>query len=93
LGSNTIKIAVKVVPGSSKTCIAGWLGEILRIRVAAPPERGKANTAVEALITQLLGLSKGAVRIVKGKKSARKVVEIDSLSLPEIRRRFEENIG
>ena len=52
---NITRLPVKVVPGSSKNCIAGWLGEALRVRVMAPPERGKANTAVEKVIADALG--------------------------------------
>ena len=88
--SNSTRLSIKVVPGSSKDCIAGWLGETLRIRVAAPAERGKANAAVEKIITQVLGLSKGAARIVSGRTSPRKVVEVDGLSKSEIQQRIGE---
>jgi uncharacterized protein (TIGR00251 family) len=91
VGNNSTRLSIKVVPGSSKNCIAGWLGETLRIRVAAPAERGRANAAVEKIITQVLGLSKGAVRMVSGKTSPRKVVEVDGLSKSEIQQRIEKN--
>jgi uncharacterized protein (TIGR00251 family) len=83
------RLPVKVVPGSSKNCIAGWLGEALRVRVTAPPERGKANTAVEKLIAEALGLSNDAVNIVRGSTSPRKIVEIAGLPEPEIRSRLQ----
>ncbi|MGB5624166.1 MAG: DUF167 domain-containing protein [Woeseiaceae bacterium] len=90
MGSDTIRIPIKVVPGSSRNFIAGWLGETLRVRVTAPAERGKANAAVEKTLTQALGLSSGAARVVMGKTSPRKVVEITGLSKPEIYRRFKK---
>jgi uncharacterized protein (TIGR00251 family) len=40
---------VKVVPGSSRDQIMGWLGDPLKIKVTAPPEKGKANEAVVAV--------------------------------------------
>jgi uncharacterized protein (TIGR00251 family) len=83
-----VKLPLKVVPGSSRTQIAGWLGDALRVKVAAPPERGKANAAVEELLAEVLGLPRGAVKIVSGATSARKVVEIVGLSEAEIRRRL-----
>lgn len=79
---------IKVVPASSRDCIAGWLGETLKIRVRAPAERGKANAAVEKLVAQALGVPKGSARIVAGKNSARKVVEIAGLSESEMYRRL-----
>ena len=80
----TFKLAIKVVPGSSRSCLAGWLGETLKVRVSAPAERGKANAAVEALISEALGISGKCVRVVKGKSSPRKIVEIAGLSESEV---------
>lgn len=82
------RLPVKVVPGSSKNCIAGWLGDALRVRVMAPPERGKANAAVEKIIAEALGLPNDAVNIVTGTTSPRKIVEIAGLPEPEIRSRL-----
>ena len=77
----TIKLPIKVVPASSRNGIVGWLGETLKIRVTAPAERGKANLAVTAIIAEALGVSKECIRVVTGKTSARKTVEI--IGLPE----------
>jgi len=79
-----VKLAVKVVPGSSRDCIAGWLGESLKVRVRVPPERGKANAAVEKIIADALGVSGKCVQIVTGKTSSRKVIEITGLSEAEV---------
>jgi hypothetical protein len=61
--------------------------------VTAPPERGKANTAVEKVIAKALGVSNDAVNIVKGPTSPRKIVEITGLPEPEIRSRLDRSIG
>lgn len=79
---------MKVVPGASRTEISGWLGEALKVRVSAPPERGKANAAVESVIAKGLGLPNGSVRIVSGPASPRKTVEISGLSEREVLRRL-----
>jgi hypothetical protein len=82
------KLPVKVIPGSSRSGVAGWLGDTLRVRVTAPAERGKANAAVESLLSEVLGLSSGGARIVSGGSSPRKTVEIVGLSESEARRRL-----
>ena len=87
------RLPVKVVPGSSRSVIAGWLGDALRIRVTAPPERGKANAAVASLLDEVLGLPKGSARIVSGGTSPRKLVEIAGLTESEVRRRLADLIA
>lgn len=86
--SDVVRISVKVVPGSSRDCLAGWLGDTLRVRVTAAPERGKANAAVEALLDRELGLARGSARIVAGQTSPRKIVEVIGLPRAEIERRL-----
>lgn len=87
--TDSITLNVKVVPGASRSEISGWLEETLKIRVAAPPEKGKANRAVERLLAKALGLSHQQVRIKAGTESPRKVVEIESLCLQEVIERLD----
>jgi uncharacterized protein (TIGR00251 family) len=75
-----LKLSIKVVPGSSRDCIAGWLEGTLKLRVRANTEKGKANRAVEEMIAKALGLSKQHIRIVSGGHSARKMIEIEGLN-------------
>ncbi|MCB1678605.1 MAG: DUF167 domain-containing protein [Halioglobus sp.] len=81
-----VRLPVKVLPGSSHNAIAGWLEDTLRVKVSAPPERGRANATVEALLARSLGLSASAVSVVSGKTSAHKVVAITGLSAARVRR-------
>lgn len=83
-----MKLNVKVVPGASRSEICGWLGDALKIRVAAPPEQGKANAAVEALVCEALGLPGGSARVVAGITSPWKVLEISSVSEAVMSRRL-----
>lgn len=87
-----IKLPIKVVPGSSREAIE-WLGGTLKVRVTAPAERGRANAAVERLVAKALDLPKDAARIVSGRASARKVVEISGLSDAELRERLASRAG
>lgn len=83
-----IRLKVKAVPGSSREGIAGWLGDALKVRVTAPAEGGKANEAIEELLAGALGVPTRSVRIVTGRSSPRKVVEVSGISGEEARRRL-----
>ena len=50
-----VEVRLKVVPGASRSGVAGLLGDRLKVRVAAPPEGGKANQAIEELFSSLTG--------------------------------------
>lgn len=56
-----LELRLKVVPGASRSAIAGILGDRLKVRVAAPPEEGKANRAVVALLDDWLGVRGTAI--------------------------------
>jgi uncharacterized protein (TIGR00251 family) len=84
----SIRLAIKVVPGSSRSGISGWLGDTLKIRVTAVAERGKANAAVAAVLADALSLPGDSVRIVSGHTAQRKTVEIDGLSEEDVRARL-----
>ena len=69
------------MPGSSRDADDGWLGDVLKVRVTAPPERGKANASVERLVARAVGIPKSDVKVVSGHGSARKVLELTGVSL------------
>jgi uncharacterized protein (TIGR00251 family) len=77
-------IAVKVVPRAKNDEIVGWLEGALKVRVQAPPENGRANRALEALLAEALHLKKNAVTVAAGRSSARKRVAIVGLTRAEI---------
>jgi uncharacterized protein (TIGR00251 family) len=79
-----MKLSIKAVPGSARNGIAGWLGDVLKVRVNAPAEDGKANAAIVAVIAEQIGVSIDCVRIVAGGSSPRKIVEITGLSESEV---------
>jgi uncharacterized protein len=79
-----VEINVKVVPGASRDRIAGLLGDALKVQVSAPPERGKANSAVEALLADALGLDARSVSVVRGANNPRKTVLVRGRSEAEV---------
>jgi uncharacterized protein (TIGR00251 family) len=70
---------LKVVPGSSRDQIVGWLGDALKIKVIAPPEKGKANEAVIDLLAEALGVSTDDIEVVSGQSSPSKVIAVTGM--------------
>jgi len=69
-------IRVKVVPGSSRTAAAGIWNGMLKVKVAAPPEKGKANESLVGFLARSLGIRARDITIVSGHSSTIKKVEI-----------------
>ena len=73
-----MELRVKVIPKSSRTELAAVLPDgTWKIKVAAAPEKGKANRAVCEFIAARLGVAKSRVRIVSGETSPVKRVQVD----------------
>ena len=58
------------------------------MRVAAPPEQGKANEAVLALLAEALAVPRSSVMLVSGGGSRDKIVELAGIEPDEINRRL-----
>ena len=71
-----VLIRIKAVPGASRDEIAGPVGDRLKIRVSAPPEAGKANRALCAVVATALGVRPNAVAVTEGHSSALKTVRV-----------------
>ncbi len=68
---------VKVIPGSAKSEICGEMTDgTLKVKIAAPPEKGKANDVLCAFLAEHYGVPRSAVTIVSGHCAARKLVRI-----------------
>lgn len=71
-----MNIAIRVQPNSSKDEILGWVEGVLRIRIKAPPENGRANESLVSLLASVSGIPKTQIRIIKGFTSRNKVIYI-----------------
>jgi uncharacterized protein len=83
-----VRITIVLSPGARRSEVVGPHGEGWKVRVAAAPERGRANAALLALLAESLGVPRERVRIVAGHDSRTKVVEIDGLARAKIERRL-----
>jgi len=85
-------VAVRAVPGASRSAIVGLHGEELKVRVCSPPMDGRANEEVCEVVADALGLRPREVQLLQG-HSARSKVLLVSLSVGEVERRLEGWIG
>jgi uncharacterized protein (TIGR00251 family) len=86
--SEGVVFGAKIVPGSSKTVLCGLLDDMLKIKIAAAPEKGKANECLTAFLARQLGIKKNAVHIISGQSSPVKHIQIIGLSELQVRERL-----
>jgi len=73
-------LKLRVSPGARRPGLGGRHGDAWKVRVSAPPEDGRANDAVLALLSDALGLPRAAVEIVSGHASRDKTVMLRGLA-------------
>ena len=78
-----MNINIRVHPRASRNTVELTEDGAVRVRVTAPTDRGKANDAVIRLLASRLGVSRSAVRIVRGHTSRSKVVQVEGLDLAD----------
>ncbi len=84
-----MKITVKLTPKASKNEVQGWTEgqegqKMLKVSVTAVPEKGKANKALIALLSEYFGMKKGAFHIIRGETDRIKTIEIQGLTMHHI---------
>ncbi|RLB12395.1 MAG: YggU family protein [Deltaproteobacteria bacterium] len=78
------KIRVKVIPGASKNQIVGLEDGLVRIKIAAPPVKGKANKTLRDYLAKRLRVKKGDIEITSGEHSRVKTVSITGMDEEEV---------
>jgi uncharacterized protein (TIGR00251 family) len=75
---------VKVYPGAARDEIIGLASGALQLKIAAPPEKGKANRALIDFLSDLLDIKKSAITIVKGETGRNKLIAIQGLTPADV---------
>ena len=83
------RLTLRVQPRARRNEIVGWQDDVLRVRVTAPPVEGDANTAVIALLADRLRVPRFAITLLHGHASRIKVVQVEDLTLEEVRQQLE----
>lgn len=80
-----IILSIRAQPGARKDEIVGELADSLKVRITAPPEKGKANEAIVRLLAEKLGLKKSAIRVISGETSRDKRILVQGISHLELK--------
>jgi len=76
-----VVFTAKIVPGSSgPTRLCGLLDGMVKIKVAAAPEKGKANKCLLKFLAKQLDVKKSSVSIISGQTSPIKHVQVLDIS-------------
>jgi uncharacterized protein (TIGR00251 family) len=87
------RVRLRVSPGANRAHVVGRHGEAWKVRVAAPPEGGRANDAVVRLLAETLSLPRDAVTLVSGHGARDKIVQLAGLDPTQIERRLSSAAG
>jgi len=69
-------IKLRVHPEAKKDAVERRAADHYDVWTRQPPERGRANAAVLALMGKALGIPAGRIRLVKGAQSPSKIIEV-----------------
>jgi uncharacterized protein (TIGR00251 family) len=85
-----VSLIVKVVPGSSRTQIAGCYGEMLKVKIASPPEKGKANKELLRFLAAQLKIKPKDIQIESGQTSSIKTLLLQGVTEQDVQALFSE---
>lgn len=69
-------VKVKVIPNATRNEVVGWMDDVLKVKIQAVPEDGKANKALCKFLAQVIGCRTSEIVIQSGEKSRLKTLEL-----------------
>ena len=82
------RLAIKAIPNAPRNAVAGWLGDTLKVKVHAPALEGRANEELCAFLAETLKLHHRSITLVQGDKSRQKLLQIEGLTLADVKARL-----
>lgn len=82
-------LSVLAQPGSKRNAIVGERAEAFRIAVTTPPDKGKANAAIQAVLAENLGCKTAQVALISGATSRQKRFLIRGVDTEDLRKRLD----
>ena len=81
-------LEIHLQPGAKKSEVVGFREGVLWVKVAAPPEKGRANDALIELMAKLLSVPKSDLALVRGFTSRQKVIAINGVTAEALREKL-----
>jgi uncharacterized protein len=72
-----MRIYVKVIPRAGKNEVLKISDGEYKVKVTAPPEKGKANEAVIKILANYFDLPKSSLNIIAGKSARIKIIDVE----------------
>lgn len=83
-----VNLAVKVQPRASANELVGTQGDVLRIKIAAPPVDSAANEELVRFLAECLDCPRRSVELVRGGTSRHKVLKITGVPVASVMERL-----
>jgi uncharacterized protein (TIGR00251 family) len=87
-----VVLRLHVQPGAGRTAVMGTFNGALKVRVAAPPQGGRANDACLALVADLLGVKPAQLELTSGASGRDKRVKVTGVEVDDVRRLIESAV-
>lgn len=85
-------LPVRARPGARRDAILDEHAGALRVAVAAPPDRGRANEAIIDVLADALGLKRNQIELLTGATARQKRFLIHDLSTSELLERLRAHL-
>jgi uncharacterized protein len=86
--SGGVVLPVLAHPGAKRTGIMGERAGELRVAVNAPPEKGKANVAIQTVLADCLACKASQITLLSGETSRRKRFLVSGINADDLTRRL-----
>ena len=86
-------LPVRAQPGARRNEIRGEQDGMLKVSVTQPPEKGKANKALIALLSKELSLRKSQLELIAGQTSHQKQVLVRDVTSEELAELIEQALS
>ncbi len=84
-----VVVPVAAQPGARRDAVLGERDGMIRIAVTSPPDKGKANSAIQSVLAEYLGCKAAQITLLSGPTSRRKRFVVVGIAEEEMARRLD----